>query len=63
MFTSLSPKSSQSPYRILRADAPRIARADLRLPHPSWRRTAEPSPADGAASIRSAGDFWSRLGL
>lgn len=71
MFTSLSRqsapqssgKSSQSPSRILRAGQPRSAREDLRLPHPSWRRAGEPSPADGAASIRSAGDFWSRLGL
>lgn len=33
------------------------------LTHPSWRRSFEPIPSDGGAAIRSAGDFWSRLGL
>jgi hypothetical protein len=31
--------------------------------HPSWRSSFEPVPTDGGAAIRSAGDFWSRLGL
>lgn len=44
---------------VLRARAP----DHTRLPHPSWRRTLEAPPGDGAASIRDAGDFWSRLGL
>ncbi|MFC0204940.1 hypothetical protein [Novosphingobium soli] len=45
--------------RVLRA------RPDLRprLPHPSWRESIAPPAADGAATIDSAGDFWSRLGL
>lgn len=31
--------------------------------HPSWRSSLEPVASDGGAAIRSAGDFWSRLGL
>lgn len=36
---------------------------DTRLPHPSWRGAFDAPPGGGAATIRSAGDFWSRLGL
>ncbi|HUD28659.1 MAG TPA: hypothetical protein VMQ93_07290 [Novosphingobium sp.] len=52
--TQTSPAS-----RVLRAQPVR----DVRPPHPSWRASFEPLPADGSAAIRSAGDFWSRLGL
>ncbi|EJL25948.1 hypothetical protein [Novosphingobium sp. AP12] len=44
---------------VLRARAPQGAR----FTHPSWRSSFEPLPSDGGAAIRSAGDFWSRLGL
>ncbi|WP_404481451.1 hypothetical protein [Novosphingobium sp. BL-52-GroH] len=37
--------------------------ASPRFTHPSWRASFEPRPSDGDAAIRSAGDFWSRLGL
>jgi hypothetical protein len=45
--------------RVLRAQPS----ATPRFTHPSWRRSVEPTPTDGGAAIRSAGDFWSRLGL
>ncbi len=32
-----------------------------RLPHPSWRLA--PADAGGLATIATAQDFWSRLGL
>lgn len=44
--------------RIRRA----VPSTNARLPHPSWRGPAAPTQAD-AASIRTATDFWSRLGL
>ncbi|WP_156370178.1 hypothetical protein [Novosphingobium sp. Leaf2] len=44
----------------------RIRRAapstNARLPHPSWRGPTMAAQAE-AASIRTATDFWSRLGL
>lgn len=55
MLTSIPRITSQ----VLRARPS----GDARLPHPSWRGASEPLHADGTAAIRSAGDFWSRLGL
>ncbi|WP_159976112.1 MULTISPECIES: hypothetical protein [unclassified Novosphingobium] len=37
--------------------------ASLRSTHPSWRASFEPTPGSAGAAIRSAGDFWLRLGL
>ncbi|MYL98054.1 hypothetical protein GR702_09755 [Novosphingobium sp. FGD1] len=49
----------QTRSKVLRAhSAP-----GTRLAHPSWRAGFGPLPADGSTAIRSAGDFWSRLGL
>ncbi|WP_156799768.1 MULTISPECIES: hypothetical protein [Sphingomonadaceae] len=55
MFNSIPRITSQ----VLRARPS----TDARLPHPSWRGAAASPPGGGAATIRSAGDFWSRLGL
>ncbi|WP_333835812.1 hypothetical protein [Novosphingobium sp.] len=45
----------------LRRQAPVIASATARLPHPSWRQ--DPGPRDGLAKPTSAEDFFARLGL
>lgn len=51
--------NARSSSKVLRArPAP-----GARLPHPSWRGAIEPASANGVAVVRSAGDFWSRLGL
>jgi len=60
MLDTLSPPTYPPlTSKVLRARpvaAPRFA-------HPSWRGSLSPQQSDGAAAIRSAGDFWSRLGL
>ncbi|MFM6831001.1 MAG: hypothetical protein ACKOVA_11825 [Novosphingobium sp.] len=41
---------------------PHAGRADQRLPHPSWRLVPAAGPADQAARVVDAADFWQRLG-
>ncbi|WP_162792221.1 hypothetical protein [Novosphingobium sp. P6W] len=55
MFDDLPPTTST----VLRA-RPTVS---PRFTHPSWRASFEPTPGSGSTAIRSAGDFWSRLGL
>jgi hypothetical protein len=50
---------SRTTSRVLR----NRASAPPGVTHPSWRRSFEPIASDGSTAIRSAGDFWSRLGL
>ena len=36
---------------------------DVRFPHRSWRASLDARSGENGAVIRTAGDFWSRLGL